>query len=217
MEGKKNFLKNKDVLAVLFLVIIFSVGIAGHLISSLKPLMTGLTPWTLLICGGVVFYSVIRSDSPNFILWFFTTYVVTFIIEAAGVNTGMIFGEYSYGEVLGPGIFGTPLIIGLNWVFVLTGLIILSEKLFYKTSLLVIFSAALAVVFDYFMEPVAVKLAYWIWLGGDIPFQNYAAWYFTALIAAVLFRIFKVKVNSFVPVYYVAIQFIFFLILSVGL
>ncbi|MFN2335752.1 MAG: carotenoid biosynthesis protein, partial [Bacteroidales bacterium] len=41
--------------------------------------------------------------------------VTSFLIEAVGVNTGRIFGTYTYGKALGPALWNTPVIIGLNW------------------------------------------------------------------------------------------------------
>ena len=36
-------------------------------------------------------------------------------VELVGTKTGMLFGDYSYGKVLGPALQGVPLIIGINW------------------------------------------------------------------------------------------------------
>jgi putative membrane protein len=49
-----------------------------------------------------------------------------------------------------------------------------------------ILAGILATVFDWIMEPVAIHLDYWQWTGGDIPFQNYAAWFLIATMAAFL-------------------------------
>ena len=37
-------------------------------------------------------------------------------VEILGVNYGLIFGSYSYGENLGVKILGVPILIGANWV-----------------------------------------------------------------------------------------------------
>ena len=38
------------------------------------------------------------------------------IAEILGVNYGLIFGKYDYGDNLGLKLLGVPLLIGLNWV-----------------------------------------------------------------------------------------------------
>jgi putative membrane protein len=42
--------------------------------------------------------------------------VAGFFIEAIGVNTGLIFGNYVYKTTLGWKFLETPLIIGVNWI-----------------------------------------------------------------------------------------------------
>lgn len=37
------------------------------------------------------------------------------IVELIGVNTGLLFGTYQYGENLGIKVFGVPFLIGINW------------------------------------------------------------------------------------------------------
>lgn len=48
-------------------------------------------------------FDVIFEDKPqkNFLLWFFIIYILTFSLEVAGVKTGLIFGDYFYGNNLG--------------------------------------------------------------------------------------------------------------------
>jgi hypothetical protein len=43
-------------------------------------------------------------------------------------------------------------------------------------------------MFDWIMEPVAIRLDYWTWAGGDIPMQNYFAWFVIATVSAFAYR-----------------------------
>ena len=36
---------------------------------------------------------------------------------------------------------------------------------------------ALMTVYDFFLEPVAMRFDFWDWKNGIIPLQNYAAWF----------------------------------------
>ncbi len=38
--------------------------------------------------------------------------------EIIGVNSALLFGDYSYGSVLGLKIGGVPVLIGVTWAFV---------------------------------------------------------------------------------------------------
>ena len=55
---------------------------------------------------------------PKQMLAFFLIFLLGFVVEVVGVQTGLIFGSYSYGATLGVKLFDTPLLIGLNWIFV---------------------------------------------------------------------------------------------------
>jgi putative membrane protein len=68
----------------------------------------------------------------------------------------------------------------------------------------------LATLFDWFLEPAAVKLGYWTWLQGSIPIFNYVCWF---IISALLMLVFQQsgfkKVNQF-AVNLLFIQILFF-------
>jgi putative membrane protein len=204
-------------LGIPFLYIIFAVGIAGHLINFTNGLMLLLTPYTLLICAVVVLYPFITNKNYKILIWILLTYLFTFIIEVIGVKTALVFGSYDYGGVLGLKIFDVPVIIGLNWVFVILGAIFISEliiKNIYFSSLL---TALFAVLFDYFLEPVAIYLDYWSWSSEAVPLQNYIAWFIIAFIFAFVFGKLKLKTENVLPVHYFIVQIIFFLSLNVFL
>jgi len=212
MEAKKIIISNKE---IVFLYIIFFVGIIGHLYNPLQNLMLLLTPATLLLTGLIVLFYSYKTSTNKFLLWAVFTYVITFILEVIGVKTGLIFGEYNYGSTLGIKLFDVPLIIGFNWVFVILGSISISRLLTGNIFLSVIISAFIAFIFDLILEPIAVKLDYWSWSKGIIPLQNYLAWFVIALISAFGFNYLKVKVISKISLHYLLVQFIFFVILLI--
>ncbi|HOI30310.1 MAG TPA: carotenoid biosynthesis protein [Melioribacteraceae bacterium] len=208
MEGKKNIVVRY---ATKFLYIIFAVGVAGHLLPDTRELMLLLTPFTLVLTIGVVFYSLLLESNRKLIYWLAATYLFTLTVEIAGVKTGQIFGQYSYGRTLGSKLFDVPLIIGLNWVFVILGGIIISKEITSDKNLIAVVTGLIAVVFDLFLEPVAMKLDYWNWLDGEIPFQNYAAWFVIAFIVTWLFSRFNLHIKTDLPKIYLLVQFVFFI------
>ena len=214
MEGKKNKLEK---IITIILVVIFGVGIAGHSINLLKDLMLLLTPFVLLISSLLVLLPVIKNKNKKLIYWLCGIFILTFLLEVAGVKTGIVFGEYFYREALGLKILEVPVIIGVNWVLVIGGAIKLSEKFSDKIYLKILITGLLAVLFDYWLEPVAVKLNYWNWIGGDIPFQNYAAWFIIALILAGIYFLARVKIESKLFERYYLIQLSFFFLLNLTL
>lgn len=211
MEKSKNLIKYKE---EFFLYLMFTVGIVGHLIDQLLPLMLFLTPFTLLLTGSVVLYKSYKSSDKLFLFWMVSTYLITFTLEVIGVKTGILFGEYFYGKTLGLKLFEVPLIIGFNWVFVILGAIRIAKLTSSNKLVVSLIAAGIAVIFDFILEPVAIKLDYWKWLGNDIPFQNYATWFFIAFFSAIIYEFFNVKTDSKISIHYLVIQFIFFLVIN---
>lgn len=205
-------IKLKYISAVLY--IMFFVGIAGHLIEYTKQIMLFLTPFTLLLFGTMVLYPELKSKNKILLLWLISTYIMTFIIEAVGVKTGLIFGSYIYGDVLGLKILDVPLVIGLNWVVVIFGAYVIARKMFDNIWLKSLTAGILSVLFDFILEPAAVKLGYWIWSDGIIPLQNYIAWFVISFVFAWILSYLKYTPRSSLAIHYYNLQIIFFVALG---
>lgn len=109
------------------------------------------------------------------VVFFIVVFTIGMFTEIVGVNTGLLFGDYQYGMVLGPKLYGVPFLIGLNWfiIVVSSGSIfsqfvgLVQEKYRFRmteTTLaiaVVIGGATIATCFDYILEPVAIKLHFW--------------------------------------------------------
>jgi putative membrane protein len=212
MEAKKIIISNKE---IVFLYIIFFVGIIGHLYDPLHNLMITLTPATLFFTGTIVLFYSYRTSENNFLLWAVITYVITFILEVVGVKTGLIFGDYYYGSTLGIKLFDVPLIIGFNWVLVILGSISISKLITNNLFLSAVISAFIALIFDLILEPIAIRLNYWIWSEGIIPIQNYLAWFIIALFSSFVFNYSKLNVSSKISMHFLFVQLVFFIILLI--
>lgn len=212
MERKKTLKLSKE---EIFLYLIYTVGVIGHLTNALLDYMKLLTPLTLLLTGAVVLLSTIGNSKNNFIIWAIVTYIITFSLEVIGVKSGIIFGSYWYGETLGTKFLNVPLIIGFNWIMVILGAILLTEKILNNKILITLTASFLATIFDFFLEPTAIKLGYWNWLDTTVPLQNYFAWFMISLLFTVLYYKMKIKVKTDLPIKFFLTQFIFFLILFV--
>ncbi|MDP4251252.1 MAG: carotenoid biosynthesis protein [Bacteroidota bacterium] len=170
--------------------------------------------------------------------WFFLFLISCFLVglgvEIMGVRTGILFGQYSYGTVMGYKVWDTPVILGVNWLIVVycSGMSIsmlrnsgialpaLRGANGIKGAALQVIAggAFLATIYDWQMEPVAVKLGYWRWRGdGTIPPYNYLCWFLVGGLLLSLFRVAKFeKLNKF-AVNLMLIQFLFFLMLRLSM
>jgi len=151
-----------------------------------------------------------KYDAKTIIVFSFI-YVAGLCIEIIGVKTGKVFGIYHYGSSLGPKIFGTPLIIGLNWLFLVYASASLVEKFKIPDLFKSFLSAALMVVYDIVTEQVAGTLDIWHWENQSIPLQNYVAWFGLALIFVITLKIFRIKTTNPVAFLLFISQFLLFL------
>ncbi|HTO23780.1 MAG TPA: carotenoid biosynthesis protein [Spirochaetia bacterium] len=192
------------------LLAFFAVGLVGHLLPATRPLMVGLTPIALLVTSGIVAVPLVSERRARVGLWAAAAFAVGFGLEAIGVATGLVFGPYSYGTVLGPKLLGVPLVIGLNWPLVILGAVTLAARVAGNPLAAALMAGALACGFDWVLEPFAVSAGYWTWLAGPIPVRNYVAWFLTSMLLALAFTVPRLSVRSPVPSIAVAIQAVFF-------
>ena len=103
-----------------------------------------------------------------------------FISEVIGVNTGLLFGSYQYGNNLGLKIAGVPLLIGINWAVLVVVSAEISKKIRIPVWLKAVIAAGLMVLLDIFIEPLAPYLDFWTWTNGHPPLFNYITWFVVA-------------------------------------
>ena len=203
--------------AIAVISILYAVGITG-ILGRLHPDFIRLTPLNLLITLGLVLWHHPHWKQTTF-LFILLTYLVGFGAELFGVQTGLLFGDYTYGEVLGWKVWGTPLMIGVNWVIVSYGAGVtvnrLAGNLHWLTKALL--AAALMVGLDLLIEPVAVEYGFWTWAGDHIPLRNYLGWFLVAFPLQAFFMYHLGAVRNKVGVALFIWQIIFFTILGVAI
>jgi putative membrane protein len=141
---------------------------------------------------------------------------VGFSLEVVGVATGGIFGHYTYGTVLGPGVLGVPLIIGLNWTLAILGSVSFVVRFVRPPLVAGLLAGVLTAFFDWVLEPVAVSFGYWTWAGRAIPARNYVAWFCFAAVLAFFYAWRRVTVKSWLPSAALAVQTGFFALLRLA-
>ena len=142
-------------------------------------------------------------------------FVMGFSVEFLGVNFGLIFGDYVYGNNLGLKIGGVPLLIGANWVMLafITGSV---AATFFDTSVLkaAVFGAFLMVLIDLVIEPVAPKFDFWEFADVTAPLSNYIGWFLVAFPIQWVYQT-QVKIKDRVFSFHlVLVQFFFFGVFS---
>jgi putative membrane protein len=142
-------------------------------------------------------------------------FIFSFLIEAIGVKTGLIFGSYIYGEGLGVKLLETPLTIGLNWLMLVYCTKIIAEQISEDVTVKLFFAPFLMVVYDLILEQAAPLLGMWSWAEGKIPIQNYISWYLLAFLFHLLLQKTKISFSNKLAKPVFIIQFLFFVVLVV--
>lgn len=198
---------------IFFFIVFYSVGVAGILIPASRDLFVPLTPVALLLSAiALIFQHRSGLNSSTFLVFLFIL-MSGFFIEVLGVNSGLIFGEYKYGNALGFKWMDTPLMIGLNWLL----LVYTSASLIQRTKLNrwlgAILATSLMLLYDVLLEPVAPKIDMWYWANPVAPLQNYIAWGLIALTYHLVIARFKIQIRNPLDITIFFCQVAFFLFL----
>lgn len=198
--------------AIIIIIILHAVGIMGIIWPATRLLMITLTPANLAISALLLIYG---HSQRGFAFWLFfsTTFIIGFFVEVIGINTGLIFGNYSYGSALGLQIFDTPLLIGINWFIVSYTTGHLCAHFSHRWWVNALAAAAMMTVIDVIIEPVAVFLTYWRWEGNTIPLSNYTGWFFTSLVIQMIYSGLRVNRPNKIATPLLVSQLVFFLAL----
>ena len=167
------------------------------------------TPLNLLVAFGLLIWVFPLNSTKKLTLTalFFT---VGMFVEWLGVNYGVLFGTYAYGENLGLKIDGVPLLIGVNWAMLvlITGAIANECKV--AKPLKVLIGASLMVLLDFLLELSAPIFDFWEFEGNMVPLENYVTWFIIAAILHTVFQVAKLQGNSRFCFHLYGCQFLFF-------
>jgi phytoene desaturase len=218
---------SKNQIATAIAILFHAIGLVGMLFFK-NGFILQLTPVNLLVMFGLLIWA---QKGKNYFFWIFLLLVVAtgIAVEIIGVNTRLLFGNYSYGSALGFKVANVPLVIGVNWFIIIycsgismqTLLMKAINKVATETATppmalkalsVIVDGATLAVFFDWLMEPVAVQLGYWKWKG-EIPLYNYLCWFVIAMALLTLFHFCKFNKQNKFAVHLLLIQIMFFLLL----
>lgn len=208
---KLPFVNQKNALRLMLAMHI--AGVIGLSIEETRELFQTLTPFNLLATAAIVLHFE-SHKGMKYGLFILITFLTGFFVEVAGVETGLIFGAYNYGETLGYKMFDVPLAIGLNWVVLIYCTGHQTKRLFNNLWARVISGAAIMTLLDFIIEPVAIAYDFWSWESVTIPIQNYGAWFLISAFLLILFNKFIPDSNNTLATRLLYIQAAFFIVLN---
>jgi len=211
----KDFFCQRANLVRIVLIVFFCVGIFGLASDLTREVFIMLTPVALLLSLTVT----AAFHQPDFlkkeIIVFIGIYLSGFLVEAIGVNTGRIFGNYSYGEGLWIKLFNTPLLIGINWVLLIYSTAVIADKPALPVFVKILISSLLMLLYDLIMEQVAPVMNMWSFEADSVPVRNYVAWLILAVLFHSVLKLTGIKYKNQIAPFVFYTQAAFFLILTI--
>jgi len=205
-------------IAIVWIILVHFFGVLGIWLGYKQIIpewFLPLTPW-VLVSNSVLILMRFERFRLSRILVFLLIAVVSFGIEVFGVQTGSLFGTYTYGANLGWKLWGVPVVIGLNWASLL--IVMQQVTTYYLKVHNRIFSAlcvaALMTIFDLLLEILAPMLDFWTFTHKTYaPTQNFTAWFSISFVFGLL-SYSHFRNHNKTALFYGLAQLIFFTILG---
>tara|TARA_B100000963_G_scaffold361459_1_gene396996 strand:+ start:1301 stop:1924 length:624 start_codon:yes stop_codon:yes gene_type:complete len=178
------------------------ISTASNWFLALTPLYLFLNFLIILLCLKDQKVRILKGISVPFILGFIT--------EVLGVNFGLIFGSYTYGENLGLKIFEVPLIICLNWSLLTIVSADIGKFITRNKGLRILSGVLLMILLDFLIEISAPRFDFWVFKDGIVPLTNYFGWFLVASISHWWYQSFKINTNSKISCHIITCLFLFF-------
>ncbi len=169
MERSKYFLGSG------IIILFHIVGFIGFQWEITRNLFEQLVPLNLLLSLTLLALFHVPK-SRRWVVFAMLTILTGYIIEVLGVQTGIIFGTYSYDTALGPKFLGVPPIIGINWLMLVYSVGIITQKLSSHSIIKILVGTGMMILIDILIEPVAIEYHFWHWEHESVPLQNYLSW-----------------------------------------
>ena len=199
------------------IIIIWLVHISGFLGMLFYDLVffAGFTSVNLFLMSIILFLNF-KLSSRREILSILSIFLIGMITESLGVNYGLIFGDYEYGNNLGFKLFGVPFLIGINWIILTAISANIASFLTKNNSVLltIITGALLMLAMDFVMEPIAPKLDMWRFKNLIVPPSNYIGWLIIGLITQTIYNLLHREKEIIVSINLYAAFFLFFSFLN---
>ena len=195
-------------------IVFYCVGLILYFTPVTHDTFILVTPYTLVLVA-VAIFSHHKEWNIKTIAVLACIFILSFIIEVIGVATGKLFGIYAYGNGLGVKIADVPLVIGLNWVFLVYASNSIISKYTAKNIPIIVGAASLMVLYDILLEKVAPLMDMWLFFKNDAPVSNYVVWFLMALFFNWAIQKFKIDTHNRPARWLFFIQFCFFIVIAI--
>lgn len=137
-------------------------------------------------------------------------FVVSLTLEAIGVATGLVYGQYHYTDKLGPRFLGlVPYLIPVAWYMMMYASLVIADRLTpsrwpsgWRTVAVAAVGGLVMTAWDLVMDPMMVAGGHWVWETGGayfgIPIHNFFGWWLTTFLSLAIYG-WLAKANAGMP------------------
>lgn len=197
--------------------LVYGMGIVWILDPQRQEEALRYTPVALLASTAILLFFHPAAIRPKTVIRWTTIAVAGFLLEVTGVQTGLIFGHYVYGSSLGLKLWDTPLLIGVNWLFLTCACASVSGYFKAAPYLQIVLATGFMVVYDGILEIAAPLMKMWSWEDHQVPPQNYISWFVTALFFQWLWKKEEPERPNRTALPLLAFQLLMFIIISMSI
>ncbi|NER13069.1 carotenoid biosynthesis protein [Leptobacterium flavescens] len=184
-EILKLLLKEKLKVSIALIWLLNALAIIG-IYAGFESVLVALTPLNL-IC--ILFLILWHTDfKKQTLIALSIPFLIGLTVSYLGVNYGLIFGPFSYGENLGFKVLNVPLIMGVYWAILTYSTASISKLISNHHILAAISGAVLTTSLDLLIEVSASRFDYWRFEQGFAPIQNYIGWFAVSFVVHLIFQ-----------------------------
>ena len=188
---------------------VYGFGLLWFNLPFTRELFISSIPLSLVLLIGLVF-GFHKAWKLRTVLVFALIAILAFVFEWIGVNSGFPFGSYRYERGLGWMFQNTPLLIGLNWLFLVYSSQGIAIKFSDNRLIIMLLGASLMLCYDFVLEWVAPIMQMWHFTSSYPPIENFISWFAISCLFHWILIQSKIKVRNATAAYLFFIQMGFF-------
>ncbi|MEA1650214.1 carotenoid biosynthesis protein [Nitrospirillum sp. BR 11164] len=154
----------------------------------------GNVGFTLVFVMFSLLHAGLMLGGRRLALFFGLSVVISYALEETGVRTGLVYGRYHYGDLLGAKLGHVPVLIPLAWFMMIYPAWVVALALLRGLDLrrpagiaaLALTAALVMTGWDMVMDPSMAAAGNWVWEDGGpyfgVPLRNYAGWVLTTFL-----------------------------------
>lgn len=177
-----------------FIIWFYIIAFLGTIFPFSNKFFVTLIPWAILFNLAIVMAFHMPEFNFKSKMVFATVAIAGFAIETIGIKTGNIIGENAFNGSLGVKLFNTPLILGVNWLFLIYCSAAITSLMRMSAIKKILLSSLIILAYSIILEQVAGSLGMWHWKAGSAPVYTYAIWFAIAFVFHSFIKLMKVKI-----------------------